>query len=105
MTTLWLASNVAFGSKVLVVADNANKAIVLAARITGYNLNWTAEPFVVDSLDAQDNGIELVEYWWGNYCDYADGNEQISDAEYDEILHLMKNSFAAVYAAGAAYEG
>ena len=101
MTALWLATNETFGSKVLVVAENANQAVAWAARITGYNLVWTAVPFVVDSLDAQDEGIELVEYWWGNYCDFADSNECISDAEYDKVLHLMKDSFAAVYAAFA----
>ena len=105
MTTLWLATNNVFGSKVLVVADNQHETIKLAGRITGYFLNWTVEPFVVKTLGDQDDGIETIESWWCNYTDYADGNEKISDAEFEAILRCMKSAFAAVYEAGSDCEG
>ena len=94
---LWDVYNSAFGSRVLVVADSGDEAIAWAKRITPYSLNWSASPLVIDSLDGQDEAVEAVESWWGDYCDYADGNERISDAEYDAVLACMHRAFDAVY--------
>jgi hypothetical protein len=96
---LWFAANSAFGSAVLVVADSAEGAVALAKRITGYNLNWKAVPFVVDDLDSQALAIDTIESWWCNYTDRAEGNDKISDAEFDAICACMKSAFAAVYSA------
>ena len=98
MTLLWDVRNSAFGSRIVIVAVDANEALDLAKRITGYSLNWQAGPFLLGAPDDQDDAIEAVEGWWGDYCDYADDNDKISDAEYDAMLRRMKDTFDAVYA-------
>ena len=97
MTLLWDVRNSAFGSRIVIVAVDANEALDLAKRITGYSLNWQAGPFLLGAPDDQDDAIEAVELWWGAYCDYAEGNESISDAEYDSVMDLVHRTEDVIY--------
>jgi hypothetical protein len=96
---LWDIYNSTVGSRIVIVADTQDEAIAWAERITGLFLNWSVSPLVVNSSIVQDAAVEAIEKWWGDYCDFADDNYDISDVEFDAVSCRMSDSFDAVYSA------
>ena len=83
-----------------VAAYDEADAIMKANRIIPNRLFWSVESvdqFIAVDLDTHDALIEAIEAWWGEYTDYAEGNDNISDAEYQRCVDLMHASFDAAY--------
>lgn len=94
---LWLALNPTFDCPILFVADSRAEALEWVTKITGIKLHRMLGSMEVITPEDQDDAIEAVELWWGAYCDYAEGNEFISDAEYDSVMDLVHRTFDAIY--------
>ena len=53
-------------------------------------------PIVSCTHDEWDCMTEDVERWFGECCDYAYGNDNVSDAEWDEILDIEDRTTRAL---------
>jgi len=49
------------------------------------------EVFRLDD-DMLDMALEALGVWFGNCCDHADGNDSVSDADWDEILEIERRT-------------
>jgi hypothetical protein len=80
-----------------IAADNSVEAIDRVRRlgVTGEFVSITPLYSIVP--DTADVLFDLVAQWWGNYADRADGNDQISDAEYDEVLGWENDTSCAIF--------
>ena len=94
---LWLALNPIFDCPILFVADNRDEALEWVTKITGLTLLRMVGSMETNTPKDQDDAIEAVELWWGAYCDYAEGNESISDAEYDSVMDLVHRTEDVIY--------
>ena len=84
--------------ELLIAADDGFEAMDWFGRIVGITLNASARAVCPSD---EDDAVRNVERWWGNYCDRADGNASIDDAEFDAVLDRMECTFHAIYNGGA----
>lgn len=94
---LWIFEHKSFGLNPIIVANSRNEAMIRIVRITGIVAGWTVERFEATTLELQDMAIEAVSMWFGNYCDYADGNDCVTDAEFDEVKGWMDSTYDVVF--------
>jgi hypothetical protein len=95
---LWHVSSVVFNQDAVISATDAADARWWFHRITGIELDVVAKPFELNTFDDTDCAIEAVDAWWDEYCGYADGNENISDDEFDRVSRCMHRTYSEVYA-------
>jgi len=95
---LFHVSSVIFDQDVVISATDSADAKWWFHQITGIELDVVANPFELNSFEDTDCAIDAIGNWWGNYCDYANGNENISDSEFDRVSRCMHRSYNAVYA-------
>lgn len=84
-----IMQNDLFGYTVPVASDVPGGAENAAKRITGIDIGWSILP---DEALTVDELIESIDSWWGDFCDRADGNDDISDAEFDAILEINNDA-------------
>lgn len=87
-----------FDRSVVLEAVSRHDALRAFDLITGLMLDVLAVPVTTATWDETDVLIDRIDAWWGAYCDRANGNDSISDADYDEVLDFMNKSYDAVYA-------
>ena len=83
-----------------VVADTPDEALAWFALIAPHaQLLRDGKPMPIVSVDMDREARLLVEVedWWGNYCDYAQDNENVDDIEYDDVLGLFFRTRDEVY--------
>jgi hypothetical protein len=95
---LFHVSSVIFDQDVVISATDSADAKWWFHQITGVELDVVANPFELNTLEDADCAVDAVDRWWGNYCEYASDNENISDGEYDRVSRCMIRSYNAVYA-------
>ena len=97
---LYVVTSGAYGRILPVDEDSADEARTLFERITWVTLDVRVETATIVDDDSADCTVDAVEAWWGAYCDYAEDNDHIDDAEFNDICARMKRTFDAVYATG-----
>jgi hypothetical protein len=94
---LFHVSSVIFDQDVVISAADVADAKWWFHQITGIELDVVAEPFELLTFEDTDCAIDAVDAWWGNYCDYASDNENISDGEFERVSNHMHRTYSAIY--------
>jgi len=97
VTMIYKVTSDIHDSVIVVEAAGPSVAVAWAAMITMVKAGWLALPIVRDTPDDLDIALEQVDEWWGEYCDHADGNDSVSDDEFDSVLDQMGRTQDAIW--------